>query len=352
MNRTCAICVSSLFAVLLPVSPLFGEDSLTTQWEAHGFSIESRNKLYDCLHDSVENGSVPGGVVILVHRGDVIFRESFGFRDLKYKRPFELATPFHAASLSKSIISKLVVKLHSEGLLDLDEAMDLKLPAAKQLDVKGADQLTRMPTVRECLHHTAGFAADESQFGRPWLQFRGQGMTLAEAVDAELKIPMTRQPGERFAYSGIGYHIVGRIIEVATGRRIEDVLQTQLCKPLGMQTTTFHPEQTRTGELAGFYWRWRSDGRFRHQLDPRVVPFGEYASVGGGIVTTADDLTRFISLPIPVSRSHRCRCISRRLMRCIPPRSRFLAVTIIILIKSNRRCWKPTSGGWIAKSSM
>lgn len=294
MNKLFALCVSSLFAALLTVSPLFGEDSLATQWEAHGFPIESRNKLHDYLHNSVENGSVPGGVVILVHRGEVIFRESFGFRDLKYERPFELATPFHAASLSKSIISTLVVKLHSEGLLDLDEAIDLKLPAAKQLDVKGADRLARMPTIRECLHHTAGFAADESKFGRPWLQFRGQGMTLAEAVDAELKIPMARQPGERFAYSGIGYDIVGRIIEVATGQLIEDVLQTQLCKPLGMQNTTFHPEHTSAGELAGFYWRWRSDGRFRRQLDPRIVPFGEYASVGGGIVTTADDLTRFM----------------------------------------------------------
>lgn len=283
-----------LFTVLLLASPLWGQDRLASHWNDHGFSAESRTKLHDYLRNSVENGSVPGGILILVHQGETIFRESFGFRDLKERSPFETTTPFRAASLSKSIISTLAVKLHADGVLDLDDPIDKRLPAAIRLRVGESESLQRMPTIRECLHHTAGFAADESGDGRPWIRFRGRGMTLAEAVDEELNYPLARQPGQQFAYSGIGYDIVGRVIEVATGQLLEEVLQTRLCKPLGMNRTTFHPDQTMQQQLAGFYWRWRSDGRFQRQLDPRIVSAGQYTSVGGGIVTTADDLARFM----------------------------------------------------------
>lgn len=293
MNKTFPLSIPALIAVLL-ASPLLGQDHVATQSDARHFSSTDHANLRDYLHESVEEGDVPAGVVILIQRGETIFRESFGYRDLKRQLPFELTTPFHAASLSKSIVSTLVIKLHADGVLDLDEAINVKLPAASRLQVKDSKPLDRMPTIRECLHHTAGFTPDESKGGRPWLGFRGKGMTLAEAVDAELQLPMARQPGERFAYSGIGYDIVGRIIEVATGQPIDEVLQTRLCQPLGMHHTTFHPDEAARRELARFYWRWRSDGSFHRQLDRRIVRSGEYASVGGGIVTTADDLARFM----------------------------------------------------------
>lgn len=283
-----------IIAAILLTPNIRGEDLPAIRWEAHGLDPSSRTLLRNYLHQSVEDGLVPGGVVILIHKGETVFRESFGYRDLENKLPFEITTPFHAASLSKSILSTLAVKLHAEGMLDLDEPIDLRLPAARRLRVKDSQSPTQMPTIRQCLHHTAGFEADEDKRGRPWLQFRGQSMTLAEAVEAELEIPMARQPGLRFEYSGIGYDIVGRIMELATGQLLDDVLQQQICQPLGMNHTTFHPEKSVERELARFYWRWRSDGRLNRQADPRIVPAGQYASVGGGIVTTADDLARFM----------------------------------------------------------
>ncbi|KAA1259192.1 putative penicillin-binding protein PbpX [Rubripirellula obstinata] len=293
MNKISLIGFAFLLMLIL-MSPLPGQDPLASRLEAQEFSGEAGTKLRNCLDASVRDGSVPGGIVILIHRGETVFRESFGYRDLRNQRRFELTTPFRAASLSKSIISTLVVELASEGILDLEDPIDKALPKTRELRLRGSKPLDRMPTLRECLHHTAGFTADEAKGGRPWLLFRGQGVTLAEAVDAELKLPMARQPGVRFAYSGIGYDIVGRVIEVATGQLLEDVLQNRMCKPLGMTGTTFYADEDSADELASFYWRWRSDGSFRRQLDPRIVPHGQYASVGGGIVTTADDLAKFM----------------------------------------------------------
>ena len=61
-----------------------------------------------------------------------------------------------------------------------------------------------------------------------------------------------------------------------------------------MTNTTFYPRDESSDTLAGFYWRWRSNGVLRRQRDRRIVPYGQYASVGGGIVTTADDLAKFM----------------------------------------------------------
>lgn len=294
MKTPSSISIPVLIGTLLFGSFSLGKTLADRPGETIGMSTQSHQQLMDFLQASVEDGSVPGGIVILIHRGETVFRQSFGYRELRDRLPFEMTTPFRAASLSKSMISTLVVKLHADGVLNLDEPIDRKLPAAKLLRVGDSERLSRMPTLRECLHHTAGFTADESQGGRPWLRFRGQGITLAEAVNQEFQMPMQRQPGETFAYSGIGYDIAGRVIEVATGKLLDDALQDLLCTPLGMNRTTYHPNATAADELAGFYWRWRSDGRLRRQLDSRIVSPGQYASVGGGIVTTADDLASFM----------------------------------------------------------
>ena len=294
MNQSTHIALFCLSTLLLLELPLRGQDSLFDDHREPVISDQDRAKLRDYLDTSVADGSVPGGVVILIHRGETVFREAFGYRHLGDHLPFELTTPFHAASLSKSIISTLAVELASEGLLDLDRPIDQDLPAAVGLRLRNSEPLDRMPTLRECLHHTAGFKADEAKGGRPWLQYRGKGMTLAEAVEKEIRIPMRRSPGEQFAYSGIGYDIAGRIIEIATGQLLEQVMQERLCVPLVMTSTTFYPSEKASSELACFYWRWRSDGTLHRQLDPRIVPYRQYASVGGGIVTTADDLAKFM----------------------------------------------------------
>lgn len=278
------------------VLPVCGQGDSAIPADGGGLSVESKQRLHTFLQSSVDDGLVPGGIVILVQGGETVFRQSFGYRDLRKKLPFELSTPFRAASLSKSILSSLVVAMASEGLLDLDQPIDEVLVDARKLVQRGPPTVQRAPTLRECLHHTAGFIADGQPGGRPWVRFRGQNLTLAEAVEIELTYPLASRPGTKFAYSGIGYDIAGRIIEIKTGQWLDEVLQERLCGPLGMTDTTFHADDEMRRSMAGFYWRWRSDGSMRRQLDSRIVPRGHYASVGGGLVTTADDLVAFMRM--------------------------------------------------------
>ncbi len=276
-------------------------------WKKHGLSIDAREQLRSHLLESVVDGEVPGGILLIIHKNDTVFREAFGYRHIRRQLPFELTTPFRAASISKSIIATLATKLEADGLLDLDFTIDEYLTEARHLRLKSSIPIQRTPTLRECLHHTAGFLADEQSGGRPWLTLKEKGLTLEEAVNVELKLPIENQPGRKFAYSGIGYDIVGRIIEIVTGDSLEETLQVRLCKPLGMHNTTYYPDADTANQMASFYWRWRSDGTLHRQLEHRRVKHGEYVSVGGGIVTTVDDLARFLQMHrnLGIAENHR-----------------------------------------------
>jgi CubicO group peptidase (beta-lactamase class C family) len=292
MNR---IAVSFLLSIMIAIATT-AEDLAVGDWIKHGFHADARARLLAHLDESVRSGKVPGGAMLLLHQGRVIFREDFGFAHIRREEPFSVDAPFRIASISKPIIATLTVKLSAEGRLDLDQSIDAYLPEMNSLRLQSNSPIERAPTIAECLKHTAGFVSDYEEGGRPWLTPSVKGKTLAQVVGLESQIPMRRSPGQAFAYSGIGYDIVGRIIEVVTQRSLNDVMQEELCVPLGMAQTTYYPEEAAQKEMPSFYWQWRSDGGFRRRLDQRTVEEGQYASVGGAIISTADDLAKFMML--------------------------------------------------------
>ena len=266
-------------------------------WVDHGFAANDRDALVKHLDASVARGELPGGAILLMHEGEVILRKGFGYGHLRKETPFKAGSHFRAASLTKPIIATLAVKLDCEGVIDLDKSIDHVLPSAKRLKLKTGESPKTIPTVRQCLRHTAGFRTDyDSDSVRPWLTLKHTGRTLADVVEKEMDMPMTRDPGTKYSYSGIGYDVVGRVIEVSTGKPIEDVLQETLCKPLGMTHTSFYPSQKIQKGLPSFYWLHRSDGKMRRRWNTPIIKSYEYSAIGGGIITTIDDLAKFMMM--------------------------------------------------------
>ena len=289
--KTLAFLLTMLF-----IGKAAGDDLAKDNWILHGLDPDARTTLQKHLQDSVEDGSVPGGALLLIQDGEVVFRQGFGHGHVREQQPFTAETPFRVASISKSIIATLVIKLAAENHLQLDESIDVYLPQMKSLRLRSGEALERMPTVAECLKHTAGFASDDEKGGRPWLSLTGKGLILEQVIGREEAIPMSQNPGKKFAYSGIGYDVVGRIIEVVMQKSLDEVLQSELCVPLGIQTMTYYPDIETAEMMPSFYWRWRSDGGLRRRLHDPKVHEGEYASVGGGIVSTVDDLAKLMML--------------------------------------------------------
>lgn len=153
--------------------------------------------------------------------------------------------------------------------------------------------------MRECLAHTAGFVADEEPGGHPWLDSHPDTWTLADQVAAVAKAGLATAPGARFAYSGTGYDVIGRVIEIATGVSFDEAARLHLFEPLGLAHATYVPSAEVVVSIPPQHVLCESDGRLRVVLAPYVfAPTGRYRSVGGGAVSTLDDLARYWSMEL------------------------------------------------------
>jgi len=293
----------ALIATCVPAAPIpAAADGVLKKgdWAAHGFAAERKAGLRAFVKGSFEHKQSVGGALLLAHRGEVIFEEGFGYADLKTKRPFLPDTPCRIASISKPIVATLLVRLAARGELDLEAPVDRYLPEFKALRLQSGKRPRRMPKVRELLSHTAGFTPDKED--RPWLSPASRSKTLGEMVGLYASKGLYRNPGGACRYSGTGYDVAGRILEVVTGKPLESVLQAELCRPLGLKSTTFYPGKALRKRAAERYWLWRSDLTFHRNThrsagrDATGGPPYPYTSVGGAVMSTARELAAFLMM--------------------------------------------------------
>ena len=108
--------------------------------------------------EGISGGFVPGGVMLVLHRGEPVFREAFGRPDLARPAALSVDTPFRIASVTKPFTATLLAILVAEGRLQWDDPVDRHLPEFRGVRVDGGAPARRPPLVRELLSHTAGFA--------------------------------------------------------------------------------------------------------------------------------------------------------------------------------------------------
>lgn len=189
-------------------------------------------------------------------------------------------TAYRIASCTKSFTAAALLALRDEGALHLDEPVTRFVPAFSQVRLPGADAAT--PTVRMLLTMSAGFPTDD-----PWAD-RQEAMT-ADELDALLcrGISFDSTPGTRFAYSNLGFALLGRVIEVAAGRGYREVVRERLLEPLGLRATAF--EASAYADDATARGARRIDDKWEY------LPFsgpGAFSPIGG-LFSTVGDLSRW-----------------------------------------------------------
>ncbi len=97
-------------------------------WRTHGFTIEHRKNLREPFERAIEKHFIPGGALLVIHRGDVIFREGFGVANIETKRPFTVDAPCRIASVTKPHTATLIAMLVDQGKLAWDDPVDRYLP--------------------------------------------------------------------------------------------------------------------------------------------------------------------------------------------------------------------------------
>jgi CubicO group peptidase (beta-lactamase class C family) len=139
---------------------------------------------------------------------------------------------FQVGSITKIHTATLVMQLAEEGRLDLDAPVRAVLPGFTVADPAASETIT----VRQLLSHTSGLTCD-------FTCDTGRGDDcLAAYLDAAENVPLDCPPGTAMSYSSVGYNVLGRIVEVLTGRTWDAALQERLCGPLGLTHTVTLPE--------------------------------------------------------------------------------------------------------------
>lgn len=229
----------------------------------------------------MKQAHAPGLVWGVVEDGRLVHLHAAGVQDLESKRPVGPDTLFRIASMSKAFTAAAIVKLESEGRLNLDAPAETYVPELKSWRYPTAD--SPKFTVRDLLNHTAGFVTDD-----PWGD-RQQPISEAEFT-AMLKagVPWSRAPGTQMEYSNFGYALLGRIVTNVSGRPYQRFVSDEIMKPLGM-TSTGYDVFASPQERRALGYRWENEAWTR---EPDMAD-GVFGAMGG-VQTTADDYAKWI----------------------------------------------------------
>ena len=245
---------------------------------------------------------------------------------------------FRICSMTKPITSLAVMMLYEEGRFLLDDPVSNYLPEFKnpKVLVKPATgesysiPATREITIRDLLRHTSGLTYHWNADLGPRYESAGVASgvleydgTIADSVKKLAGVALLFNPGDRFEYS-LGVDVLGRLVEVVSGKPLDEFFRTRIFEPLGMKDTYFYPPENKLDRLATAYTYDADQGLKRFPDTPMkegsFVYSADYASRGpkklfsggAGLVSTATDYARFCQMMLDEGKVGNTRLLSRK----------------------------------------
>ena len=215
----------------------------------------------------------PGVAISIVKNGHVIKAQGYGFANVEHQAPATAHTFFQLASVGKQFTATLVMLLVRDGKLKLDDRV------VKYLSDAPASWQTI--TVRHLLNHTAGLGAID-----PKIDLR-KDYSEQELLASIYQVPLQSPPGEKPAYSNLGYQVLGILCSSVGGKFWGDQLQERVFLPLGMQSRVISERDIIPNRAAGYD---RFDGVLTNQA---WVSPSQNRTADGSVYVTAEDMVRW-----------------------------------------------------------
>ncbi len=264
---------------------------IQTDLQSHGVTQNQIASLAEIMRQAVQQDQIAGGSFLVAHKGEIVFREAFGYADIEAKRPFTTDELLPIASVSKPFMASVVMALVEQGKVNLDDPVEKYLSEFKGKKVEGNQTPARPMTIRHLLSHTAGFWGNQGITPEKMDLIRNFERPLAEAVNGIAEYDLVYEPGTKWIYSGTGYCVLGRVAEVALGQSLEEIAQDALFRPLGLNNTTFLPSiEARKTVPTGYL---RQKGKLQRQRSMAEIEDFRFILSGGSLFTTLDELAVF-----------------------------------------------------------
>jgi len=319
-----------------------GVDLPAVKPEEVGLASSRLARMRTVMNQYVTEKKIPGAIGLIARRGKVAYAEAFGMADIEAGKPMRLDTIHRIYSMSKPITSVAVMMLYEEGKFQLNDPVANYLPefARMQVGVEEKDPQTGQPvlktvpakrpiTIRDLLRHTSGLTYGvfgDTLVDREYRKARGvMDKDLASFVTALTRLPLLYEPGTRWNYS-LSVDVLGRLVEVLSGKTFEQFLRERIFAPLEMRDTGFYVPASKKDRLAKLYittkegklqsaavcatWQECTDKFPTAALSYLEPP--AFQSGGGGMVSTAYDYLRFCQMMLNQGQYNGKRLLSRK----------------------------------------
>jgi CubicO group peptidase (beta-lactamase class C family) len=229
--------------------------------ESIGLSSARLQKLSDAFKREVDKGTLPGATVMVARKGQIGWFDTIGRQSPADGRPMAHDTIFRIFSMTKPIVSVGIMMLVEDGQLLLAEPVAKFIPefAKQKVGVENHGKLElvgvqRPMTVQDLLRHTSGITYDHTGNGMVQQLYRESRLRSRKITNAEhaamvAELPLVCQPGAEWNYSR-STDILGRIIEVVSGKTLGAYLTERILAPLQMTETAFFTVEENATRLA------------------------------------------------------------------------------------------------------
>ncbi len=276
-----------------------------------GFDAERLTRLDRHFETYVENGRLAGWLLVVTRAGRIVHIARAGARDAERGEPVSADTIWRIYSMTKPVTAVAALMLFEEGAFGLKDEVADYVPAFAEARVftggsqlaPATEPLTEPIRIWHLLTHTSGLTygfhyahpvdALYRQRGFEWVT--PQGQDLAACCETWAELPLLFQPGSEWNY-GVSSDVLGRVVEVASGRSLDAFFAERIFEPLGMAETSFWTADE--ARLAALYSYDRASGaRVRQDaLGGVALRPPDCLQGGGGLVSTAYDYNRFVQM--------------------------------------------------------
>ena len=259
---------------------LFSGSTLWAQTKPKKMDDEKLKEIDAVVTEEIEKGGFPGAVVLVGQNDDVLYHKAFGDEVIEpFKEPMTQDTIFDMASITKPVgTATCIMILFDRGVLRPEDKVGSYLP---QFAVKGKEDVR----IKHLLTHTSGLPAytnaDELK--------KEYGERCPDKVIEKIcSLEALNQPGETFRYSCLGFITLGKIIEVVTGKTVDQFAAENIFKPLKMEHTAYNPPAEWKKDVAAT--QIFGDNLLRGFVHDPLAQLNAGISGNAGLFTNAHDL--------------------------------------------------------------
>lgn len=313
-----------------------------------GFSSKRLQRIDGLINSLVKEKKIGGAVVLIARKGKIAYFKSFGLADTD--KPMKKDTIFRMASMSKPLTNTAAMILYEEGKLLLSDPVSKYIPEFKRTKVltltpEGTEPEYRLVpakreiTIRDLLSHTAGISY---RFFTNWFPDKKHKLmtefykeanipdglckpdkTIGDMVKRIAKLPIIGHPGEVWEY-GLSADVLGYVIEVVSGMKLEDFMVEHFFKPLKMNDTHFYIPKNKTSRISAVWetdWKGNlkkitggpiKQGEFSFCPGDAYQTSGPYLTGGAGLHLTPYDYARFCQMLLNNGELDGVRLLSRK----------------------------------------